>query len=236
MSLKEIIGGAIGEFDWGYLFVDTVWVADNKRGKGHATHIMQAIEGYAHSRGIQRAYLTTTTFQARPFYEKIGYQVFGELQNHPPQHTAFYLYKDRLQTNPTNLEVQSPPHPLDLTYLNQALVDDIARHVPLDMTRYAIFLHDDEGTIQGGLWGHFYWDWFDLRFLWMSETVRGKGYAKQAMNMLFNECQQRACVGIKSDTAGFQALGFYQALGFEIFATLQHRPPNHTSYFIKTTF
>lgn len=229
----QIIGGAIGEFDWGYLFIDTVWVKDSERGNGHATRIMQAIEDYAASRGIERAYLATTTFQAKPFYEKLGYQVYGEVQEHPPNNSLYYLWKDKLTTTATDLEIQSPPNPNDFNFLNQSLIDDIALHVPLNISRYAVFLRDAAGLIHGGLWGHFYWDWFDLRFLWMSDTVRGQGFGKQAMHILFEECKQRGSVGIKSDTADFQSLSFYQSLEFEVYGTLKNRPPRHSSYFIK---
>ncbi|MDQ7024895.1 MAG: GNAT family N-acetyltransferase [Anaerolineae bacterium] len=229
----QIMGGAIGEFDWGYLFIDTVWVKDSARGLGHATRIMQAIEGYAARQGIQRAYLATTTFQAKPLYEKLGYQVFGEIPEHPLANTMYYLWKDNLAPTATELEIQSPPNPADFNFLNQALIDDIALHVPLNMSRYAVFLRDAVGLLHGGLWGYFYWDWFDLRFLWMSDAVRSQGFGKEAMQMLFEECKQRGTIGIKTDTADFQSLSFYQSLGFEVYGTLNNRPLGHSSYFIK---
>jgi len=231
-----IIGGGIGEFDWGYLFVDTLWVADNRRGKGHGTRIMQALESYAASRGIQRAYLYTTTFQAKPLYEKLGYQVYGELRDYPRGHTLYFLWKDNLVTTNTDLEVQSPPDPDDSQLLNDGLIADVDLHVPLQFATYAIFLRDAAGLLHGGLWGYFYWNWFDLRFVWMSDSVRGQGFGKQAVQMLFAECQRRDVVGIKSDTASFQSLSFYQAQGFEVFGTLDNRPPGYTSYFIQRRF
>jgi hypothetical protein len=38
-------------------------------------------------------YLFTYSFQARPFYERAGYRVFGELPDHPPGQTKYYLAK-----------------------------------------------------------------------------------------------------------------------------------------------
>jgi GNAT superfamily N-acetyltransferase len=231
-----IIGGAIGEFDWGWLFVDTLWVADSERGKGHAGRIMAALESYAVRQGVTRAYLFTTDFQAKPFYEKIGYRVFGEKADNPRGYRTHYLCKESLVESETDLEVQSPPNPADFHSLNQALIDDIARHVPLEYEPYAIFIRDAGGLVHGGLWGGFYWDWYDLRFLWIDDMLRGQGFGAKLIQMLFAACQERRVVGISSDTADFQSLPFYQAQGFEVFATLENRPPGHTSYFIRHLF
>jgi hypothetical protein len=37
--------------------------------------------------------LETHSFQARPFYEKCGYKVFGTLEDYPPGHAKFFLRK-----------------------------------------------------------------------------------------------------------------------------------------------
>jgi hypothetical protein len=39
------------------------------------------------------AFLDTFSFQARPFYEKLGYHVFGMLENHPAGHQHYFMTK-----------------------------------------------------------------------------------------------------------------------------------------------
>ena len=51
------------------------------RGKGYATKLMTAIEQLAAQRGCLDSYLDTFSFQAQPLYEKLGYKVFGTLEN-----------------------------------------------------------------------------------------------------------------------------------------------------------
>ncbi len=51
------------------------------------------MEQYARSKGISNFHLETTSFQALPFYQKQGYQVFGELPDMPPGHTTYFLRK-----------------------------------------------------------------------------------------------------------------------------------------------
>jgi GNAT superfamily N-acetyltransferase len=95
----EVMGGLLGEIWGGWLHVTYLWVAEPARGAGNATRLLQAAERYAIERGCQGAFLGSYSFQARPFYEKRGYQVFGMLEDHPPGHRLFLLQK-RLATAP----------------------------------------------------------------------------------------------------------------------------------------
>ena len=38
-------------------------------------------------------YLSTYSFEAPRFYEKLGYEIFGRLEDFPPGHTKFYMRK-----------------------------------------------------------------------------------------------------------------------------------------------
>ena len=89
----EILGGALGN-TWGlWLYVSDVWVDTAIRGKGYATKLMTAIERQAVERRCIYSYLDTLSFQARPFYEKQGYQIFGTLEDHPKGHTHYFMKK-----------------------------------------------------------------------------------------------------------------------------------------------
>ena len=90
---NEITGGLLGEIWGGWLHVKYVWVAEHSRGKGHARDLVGAAESYARKRGCMGAFLETFTFQARPLYEKLGYEMFGELKGYPPGHSMFFLSK-----------------------------------------------------------------------------------------------------------------------------------------------
>jgi GNAT superfamily N-acetyltransferase len=89
----EVLGGLIGQI-WGrWLHINIVWVAEPARGKGHARAMVMAAEEYAVARGCRGAFLETFSFQARPLYERLGYEVFGELADYPPGHTQYFLKK-----------------------------------------------------------------------------------------------------------------------------------------------
>jgi GNAT superfamily N-acetyltransferase len=89
----EILGGALGN-TWGlWLYVSEVWVDKASRGKGYATKLMAAIEHLAIERRCTYSYLDTFSFQARPLYEQLGYEVFGTLEDHPKGHTHYFMKK-----------------------------------------------------------------------------------------------------------------------------------------------
>ena len=89
----NVVGGLIGHVKWRWLYVSKLWVSDVYRGMGKGAHLLESAEEYARSRGCVGSYLDTFEYQARPFYEKRGYTVFGKLEGFPPGYRQFYLSK-----------------------------------------------------------------------------------------------------------------------------------------------
>lgn len=89
-----IVGGLVGLTGWSWLHVDLLWVDDAHRGMGVGTDLLRAAEREASSRGVRHVDLDTFDFQAKPFYEREGYSVFGVLEDYPPGHTRYFLRKD----------------------------------------------------------------------------------------------------------------------------------------------
>jgi GNAT superfamily N-acetyltransferase len=87
------LGGLLGNIWGGWLHVTHLWVAAPVRNRGNGTRLLRAAEQYAVERGCFASTLETASFEARPFYEKYGYEVFAALEDYPPGHTKFYLRK-----------------------------------------------------------------------------------------------------------------------------------------------
>ncbi len=90
----RLIGAGLGETGRGWLHISVVWVDESARGGGVGSRIVRAMEGLAINRGCHAGYLNTFSYQARPFYEKLGYAVFGTLHNYPPGHQRFFMSKE----------------------------------------------------------------------------------------------------------------------------------------------
>ena len=86
-------GGILGEIKWGWLHIEGLWVDDTLRRDGWGGRLLGAMEQYAQSKGISNYHLETTSFQALPFYQKQGYEVFGQLPDMPPGHISYFLKK-----------------------------------------------------------------------------------------------------------------------------------------------
>ena len=89
----EVRGGLLGDLWGGWLHVSYLWVDTPLRHAGWATKLLRAAERHAVARGARHAQLETFSFQARPLYEKLGYEVFAILDDFPPGHQKFFLKK-----------------------------------------------------------------------------------------------------------------------------------------------
>ena len=96
-STGIVVGGILGHTRWRWLYIAKLWVDDRARGQGLGTRLMAAAEELARSRGCTDVSLDTFDYQARPFYEKLGYELFGTLEGYPPGSRQYYLRK-RLRT------------------------------------------------------------------------------------------------------------------------------------------
>lgn len=86
-------GGLIGSTYWGWLHVDIVWIDESLRGQGWGSKILHAAEEEAVHRRCFHAHLDTMSFQALPFYQKHGYEIFGVLKDLPSGYQRYYLQK-----------------------------------------------------------------------------------------------------------------------------------------------
>ena len=93
----RVAGGVLGHTHWGWLFVSHLWVSDDLRGEGFGRKLLAAAEREAVARGCRQAYLDTFSFQARHFYERLGYELFGALEDFPAGHTRYFLRKRDLR-------------------------------------------------------------------------------------------------------------------------------------------
>ena len=91
----QVIGGLTGSThsirEW--LEVSVVWVSEAYRHQSIGRALMARAEEEARQRGCRYARLATSDFQAPGFYEKLGYIVYGTLENCPPGDRSFYFYK-----------------------------------------------------------------------------------------------------------------------------------------------
>lgn len=88
-----IVGGLVGYLAWRWLSVDLLWVEASLRGQGHGRALLRAAEEHARGAGCVAVRLDTYEFQARPFYERHGYAVYGVLEGYPAEGRTYLMKK-----------------------------------------------------------------------------------------------------------------------------------------------
>lgn len=89
----SVIGGLEGELRWTWLFVAHFWLPEPVRGRGLGSALLARAEAFARAHGATGVYLDTLEFQALPFYQRRGYNVYGVLADFPLGSRRFYLQK-----------------------------------------------------------------------------------------------------------------------------------------------
>ena len=78
---------------WGMLYVDVLVVEENHRGGQLGSLLLSKVEAEAKAIGASLSHLDTFDFQAKDFYLKQGYEIFGVLEDCPPGHKRYYMKK-----------------------------------------------------------------------------------------------------------------------------------------------
>ncbi|WP_423751894.1 GNAT family N-acetyltransferase [Holospora curviuscula] len=78
---------------WGMLYVDVLAVDQKYYKKGLGSKLLSHVEDEAKKLAATLAHLDSFDFQAKDFYLKHGYEVFGVLDDCPPGHKRYYLKK-----------------------------------------------------------------------------------------------------------------------------------------------
>jgi GNAT superfamily N-acetyltransferase len=90
---ESIVGGLLGFTYWNGCFISALWVAEPVRGRGIGRQLLAKAEEFAGQSGCNHIHLDTFDFQARGFYEKNGFHVFGVIEDYPIGHKRYYLVK-----------------------------------------------------------------------------------------------------------------------------------------------
>lgn len=97
LSLRDsdlrLVGGVLASTVWNWLSIDALWVNPELRGQGYGSRLVAQAEQVARSRGCTHARLDTFDYQARAFYERLGYSVYAQLAGFPEGHAQLHMMK-----------------------------------------------------------------------------------------------------------------------------------------------
>lgn len=93
---KEIVAGIICKmYCDSCIYVDLLWIDERYRKKGLGTKLLTEVETKAKEKGCHLIHLDTFDFQAKDFYLKNGYEIFGTIEDCPHiNNKRYYLKKN----------------------------------------------------------------------------------------------------------------------------------------------
>ncbi|QMT17635.1 GNAT family N-acetyltransferase [Planococcus maritimus] len=94
-------------------------------------------------------------------------------------------------------------------------------------------LRNEDGTILGGLTATMFWQHLHVDFLWVDDSLRGKGQGSALLEQMEQAAKDKGCRLITLDTFSFQAPDFYKRNGYEVFGVLEDHPKGFSQYFLQ---
>jgi N-acetylglutamate synthase-like GNAT family acetyltransferase len=80
-------------YHWRVLYIRHLFVASQHRDKKLGGILLNEVESRAKAMKVELVHLDTFDWQAKDFYLKRGYEIFGVLENCPKNHKRFYMKK-----------------------------------------------------------------------------------------------------------------------------------------------
>ncbi|WP_312241233.1 GNAT family N-acetyltransferase [Pantoea sp.] len=115
------------------------------------------------------------------------------------------------------------------------IIDNLWQHneqyAPVNMKPLLISAERDGQTV-AGLVARTWWEVLDIQYLWVDESLRGKGLGKQIMLLAEIEGKKQHCRLATVDTFSCQAPGFYQKLGYREYGALSGYAGRYTRHYM----
>ena len=136
----------------------------------------------------------------------------------------------------TEIRIVSEPHASDS--LKQVVVDHLdAYNIAVtgfqEYSPVNLFLRDAGDEVVGGLLASTWGGVMFIRILWVSEALRGQGFGQRLVEMAERRAAERGCRRVFLDTFSFQAPGFYQKLGYQVYGRAEGWPSGHAHLFLR---
>jgi GNAT superfamily N-acetyltransferase len=137
---------------------------------------------------------------------------------------------------PTRLVVEEDVPDGRETIHKLLIIYNLRNGPPPNFQLLGILLKDDAGRTIGGLWGRSAYEWLFVELLFVPDELRGQGLGSSLMHQAEEIARTRNCIGVWLDTFDFQALPFYQKLGYALFGELKDHPRGISQYWLQRRF
>ena len=238
----NIIAGCVGYvMQWGCLYIDTLWVDEKYRRQELGSNLLQVVEEIGINRGCYLCYLDTGDFQAKPFYIKHGYTLFGSIKDFPVGHEDFKLFKrfdkplKKRPSKPIEYEIIDGNEE-DSEYLDEKLYE---YNLPFlkpkhDYIKINRKLVDEKGNVVAAIMAGVTevdagWIWK----IWVDEEYRCQGLGTLLLKHFEKKAKERGATKYIAEEIYDWNVDFFFKNGYKVAGELSDLPKGHSYYVVE---
>ena len=124
------------------------------------------------------------------------------------------------------LVVEDTPDPADLALLEDRVVEAaVAAAGTGEEREFGIFVRGADGRVLAGISGIVWAGCCELQAMWVDESLRGRGLARELLAAAEYEARRRGCSLVTFRAYDLLVTGLYERLGYETVGVIQDYPP-----------
>ena len=237
----NIIAGCVGYiYQWGCLYIDALWVDEKYRKQELGSNLLQIVEKIGLDSGCHLSYLDTGDFQAKPFYLKHGYTVFGTIKEHPIGHEDYALFK-RLDKEQNKRQCKQIDYEIiDGSEEDSEIIDDklCEYNLPFlnpkhDYIKINRKLVNENGDVVAAIMAGVSnvdagWIWK----IWVDEEYRNQGLGTLLIKHFEKKAKEKGATKIIAEEIYDWNVDFFIKNGFDIAGELRNLPKDHSYYIV----
>lgn len=240
----KVAGSIAGHTVWNEVHLSLFCANPALRIPGTGKLLMRSVEEMARDQGYTRMNLDTYSWQARPFYETLGYKLFATEEDYPVGHERYFMEKRWRKGDPFD------PSPYELTGRSEAargikavpadvdeasarlgcwLDDDTqGRKVPgvkhYVKTEYSLEARLPDGSVGAICCFETLWDNLHISFLTCHPGKANQSIGSCFLGHMVDLAKAQGCNRISLETFSRQAQRFYERNGFGVFGIQRDIP------------
>lgn len=217
--------------------IHDVWISEEYRGHGFGKQLICHLESLAQKENYLTVGLGVGLYKdygrAQRLYIQLGYVPDGEGATYQYQETIpgnsypldddFVIWlKKKLPIVSSDgegyyLERQEEPIPQDEQVLFDGISDDASKKKGMERIKpFRVYIKDSNQSVVGGATGVTFYGCLYVDMLWVQESIRNRGFGKKIMQEAEKIARERKCTFATLNTMDWEALSFYEKLGYRI--------------------
>ena len=236
-----IAGCKVNVYAWGRAVLAELWVDERYRRQGLGSMLICTAEHAVREKGCYYLCLGTTDFQARPLYEKHGFQVFTVNKDVPKGHKSWSLSKRLDKTVPDYIPKNNsaakrynvePGSKEDAEIIDDGLERYCNQYVQNEheyVTLSKKLVDKDGNLIAGIIAGVDSDDNGDIEGIWVEEPYRNQGLGSYLLREFERDAKENSAYVILLGVCDW-SVDFFLKNGYSVRGKLADYPKGHDAY------